>query len=268
MEMKKATKERKVIDVEQFFGTLDDMIQSAGGNNVLHLKRDKVALYLVYAMGLRPSEVLNLNVGSFRPATETVSAEGAMSLEVIGSGRMRMWTVPVLDDGVSAMLMDYMENVRPHFAEKANTDQVNALFLSGQGHRVSLPMLHRHFKEILEQAGLDEEGHALNSLRFTGLCDLSRRISLESMHRYTSVSPLKNSASTFRHQVFLSGLSPNDRFRPGHSEPTTGMYIPDPEFMEERRATGKAEPERVRKGKKRTDEVQKENEGEGRVEAI
>ena len=281
MESEKAIKERKVIDVEQFFGALDGMIKSAEGHNVLHLRRDKFAFYLMYAMALRPSEVLNLDAGSFRPATGTASAYGAMVLNLVGDRRKGMQTVTVLDNEVPAMLADYMENVRPYFAEKANTDAVDALFLSERGRRLSLSMLHGRFKGILEQAGLDEEGHALNSLRFTGLCDLSRRISLESMHRYTSVSPLKNSASTFRHQVFLSGLkhfdymsdqengessvgpevglpdtTPSNIYRGHIGETTTGMYIPDPELIGKTRATARAEPEMVRKGKKGTEKVQ------------
>jgi site-specific recombinase XerD len=201
--IRREEKERKCIDAELVFNNMDIMRQEMkdAGINVYPLMRDKVVFYLMYALGLRSSEVLNLNVGSFHTETTATESDSSVMQLDIESRFGRKRTIAVLDDGVLALLKNYVENVRPHFVLKSGTNEP-ALFLSSRGYRLSISVLQYRFKDVLDYAGLNFQGYGLFSLRYTGISHMLNRVRGDYTHLCTAGNPL--TASSFRHQIAMA----------------------------------------------------------------
>jgi integrase/recombinase XerD len=104
--------------------------------------RDKAMLSLMYASGLRASEVVSLRM-------ENVD-ENAGFLRVLGKGSKER-VVPVADSALAA-LKDYMEAVRPRYLKKKAT---NALFLSRLGRPITRQTLWNRIRYWALAAGIE-----------------------------------------------------------------------------------------------------------------
>jgi integrase/recombinase XerD len=105
--------------------------------------RDKAMLTLMYASGLRASEVVTLRLENVDP--------DAGFLRVFGKGGKER-VVPVADAALSA-LKEYLEEVRPGFLkEKAS----NALFLSRLGRPITRQTLWNRIRYWALAAGIEE----------------------------------------------------------------------------------------------------------------
>ena len=103
-------------------------------------KRDKAMLELLYASGIRVSELVALNLGD-------VDAE---SVRCFGKGRKER-LVPIYPQAAAAVA-EYIEEVRPHLAHKKDEP---ALFLNPRGERLTRQGFWQKIKEYAKSANLD-----------------------------------------------------------------------------------------------------------------
>ena len=103
-------------------------------------KRDKAMLELLYASGMRVSELVALNLGN-------VDAE---SVRCFGKGRKER-LIPIYPQAAAAVA-EYIEEVRPHLAHKKDEP---ALFLNPRGERLTRQGFWQKIKEYAKSANLD-----------------------------------------------------------------------------------------------------------------
>jgi len=107
-------------------------------------KRDTAMLALLYASGMRVSELVSLNLGD-------VDTEGDF-VRCFGKGHKER-LIPIYRQAVLA-LEEYLKEGRPHLARN---DDEKALFLNRRGERLTRQGLWQILKGYAKSAGLDEE---------------------------------------------------------------------------------------------------------------
>jgi integrase/recombinase XerD len=105
-------------------------------------KRDKAMLELLYASGMRVSELVALNLGD-------VDTENGY-VRCFGKGR-RERLIPIYPQAAAAVA-EYIEEVRPHPAHKKDEP---ALFLNPRGERLTRQGFWQKIKEYAKSANLD-----------------------------------------------------------------------------------------------------------------
>ena len=106
--------------------------------------RDKALLELLYATGMRVSELVNLNVDDVNLAGASVRCMGKRNKERI---------IPIYDPAVRA-LEAYLQKGRIHYVRDPDE---KALFLNPRGNRLTRQGLWLILKSYAEQAEIDEE---------------------------------------------------------------------------------------------------------------
>lgn len=106
--------------------------------------RDKAILTLMYASGLRATEVVSLRMENVDP--------DAGFLRIMGKGRKER-VVPVAETALD-LLKEYIEAVRPGFIKEKAT---NALFLSRQGRAITRQTLWNRIRYWALMAGIQEK---------------------------------------------------------------------------------------------------------------
>jgi len=107
-------------------------------------KRDKAMLDLLYASGMRVSELVSLNLGD-------VDTEGG-SVRCFGKGHKER-LIPIHPQAASSVA-EYIKEVRPHLAH--NKDEP-ALFLNPRGERLTRQGFWQKIKEYAKSANLDTQ---------------------------------------------------------------------------------------------------------------
>lgn len=123
-------------------------------------RRDKALLELLYATGMRVSELVGLDVDDIHLA--------AASVRCLGKGKKER-ILPLYDRAVRA-LRDYLEEGRPHYAKDR---EEKALFLNPRGTRLTRQGLWLIIKGYVEETGIDDEvtPHTLRHSFATHLLD-------------------------------------------------------------------------------------------------
>lgn len=175
-------------EIIQLFSSADDAIRESHtfrGKDFEPLRRDKALLFTLYALGLRASEALNLDVESFQPnpAFPKFGRYGLASVKGKGAqgsgGKFRI--VPVDHPGLPPVLKWYVEKVRPSLLRKGHANE-DALFLSERGKRMSISTLEARFQNAITRAGLGGKNLTPHSLRHSSVTHgLMDNRSLESM---------------------------------------------------------------------------------------
>jgi integrase/recombinase XerD len=106
-------------------------------------KRDRAMLELLYASGLRISELVALNMGD-------VNTDGEYFVRCLGKGRKER-LVPIYEQ-IAITVKQYAEKDRPKLAHGKKTD---ALFLNARGERLTRQGFWQKLKEYAKSAGLD-----------------------------------------------------------------------------------------------------------------
>jgi integrase/recombinase XerD len=107
--------------------------------------RDKAMLELLYATGMRVSELTRLDLEDIHLTMGFVRCFGKGNNERI---------IPVGKAAVEA-LKRYLDNGRPQFINAKHQD--NALFLNHQGHRLTRQGFWKILKKLASEAGIDKE---------------------------------------------------------------------------------------------------------------
>jgi site-specific recombinase XerD len=158
------------------------------GKDLYPNMRDKALFYLTYACGLRASEVLGLNLGSFLP-DPAVPEFGNYGLLIVdkgkgsrGSGRKRR-EVPIENPMIPPLMKWYIENVRGRFLVKAKIGE-EALFLSQRGRRLSIASFDARFAEIMGWAGFPQKKFVPHCLRHSSVTHKSMGYSLKAVQYF------------------------------------------------------------------------------------
>ena len=130
----------KPISISQVRSLLDQPAKL----NTLEAKRDKAMLELLYASGMRISELVSLNLGD-------VDTEGGY-VRCFGKGHKER-IVPIYEQAAS-LVKEYIEETRPKLAHKK--DEM-ALFLNPRGERLTRQGFWQKLKEYAKSAGLDTQ---------------------------------------------------------------------------------------------------------------
>lgn len=112
--------------------------------NTLEAKRDKAMLELLYASGMRISELVSLNLGD-------VDTEGG-SVRCFGKGHKER-IIPIYEQAAQAV-KEYAATVRPRLVH--NKSEV-ALFLNPRGDRLTRQGFWQKLKEYAKSAGLNAQ---------------------------------------------------------------------------------------------------------------
>ncbi|MDD2734549.1 MAG: tyrosine-type recombinase/integrase [Desulfuromonadaceae bacterium] len=194
------TKERQPLSHDQistFFNNTDELIEAAckfGAKDFRPLQRDKALFFIVYAGGLRASEAIGLNLGSFQPNPNFPEFSDFGYISVWGKGskgsgpKHRM--VPVTHALLPQLLQWYIEHIRPCFLKNADANE-QALFLSERGKRMSLSTFEERFQHIINLVGLGGLGFTPHCLRHSSVTHESLIYSTEAvriMHGHTFAS--------------------------------------------------------------------------------
>jgi integrase/recombinase XerD len=107
-------------------------------------KRDRAMLHLLYASGMRVSELISLNLGDVNTRDDFVRCFGKGHKERI---------IPIYRQAALAV-EEYLKDSRPHMAR---TDAEKALFLNRRGERLTRQGFWQILKGHAKAAGLDEE---------------------------------------------------------------------------------------------------------------
>ena len=105
--------------------------------------RDHAMLELLYATGIRVSELIDLNV-------ENLNLSGGF-LRCVGKGKERI--IPLYPTAIKA-LSDYLHNVRPQLVE---SPEEKALFVNMNGKRMSRQGFWKIIKHYQDKAGIKKE---------------------------------------------------------------------------------------------------------------
>ncbi len=108
-------------------------------------KRDRAMLELLYASGMRISELVSLNLGD-------VNTEGEYFVRCFGKGRKER-IIPLYEQ-IALTIKKYLDEERPKLARgKKET----ALFLNARGERLTRQGFWQKLKEYAKSAGLSEQ---------------------------------------------------------------------------------------------------------------
>jgi integrase/recombinase XerD len=108
-------------------------------------KRDRAMLELLYASGMRISELVALNMGD-------VNLEGDYFVRCFGKGRKER-IIPLYEQ-VAMTIKEYINEERPKLLRNKKD---NALFLNARGERLTRQGFWQKLKEYAKSAGLDEK---------------------------------------------------------------------------------------------------------------
>ena len=120
------------------------LLEQPAKQNTLEAKRDKAMLELLYASGMRISELVGLNLGD-------VNAEEGF-VRCFGKGHKER-IVPIYEQA-ARLVKEYIGETRPKLARKK--DEV-ALFLNPRGDRLTRQGFWQKLKEYAKSAGLDAQ---------------------------------------------------------------------------------------------------------------
>ena len=175
--------------IQTLFDSIDLGIKEAAkfrSKDARPLQRDKVLFYLKYTGGLRISEVLGLNVNSFKPNPQFPQFGKYGVIHVWGKGSKgsgpKLRIVYITHPDLPKLLDWYVKKIYPEFMVNADANET-ALFLSERGNRLAVSTAEYRFQHALDLAGLDGQGFTPHSLRHSSVTHESLRFSLEANRR-------------------------------------------------------------------------------------
>ncbi len=142
-----------------------ELISQPAKSHMPEAKRDRAMLELLYASGMRVTEMVSLNIDDVDTANNTVRCFGKGSKERI---------VPIYPQAAQSVAL-YLKEVRPNLVHKENE---RALFVNQRGDRLTRQGLWQILKGYAKKAGLGERvtphtlRHSFATHMLTGGADL------------------------------------------------------------------------------------------------
>ncbi len=133
-------REKKIPDVLSIYDIFK-LLESPDKNSFLGL-RDRIILELLYATGIRVSELIELTVNDFDRHYGVIKVFGKRRKERI---------VP-LHIGIMELLNNYLKNVRPKFNKK----RLNFIFLSRNGNKLTRQFIWQIIKKYANKSGISK----------------------------------------------------------------------------------------------------------------
>lgn len=139
------------IDLPKLRKTLPNVLTNEEINKILDIKlktkkdyRDKAMLELMYAAGIRISELINIKVNEIDLVNDTVLINGKGSKERL---------IPI-DDISIKYVKEYLDIYRNQLLKNKNTDY---LFLNNRGEKITRQSLFKTIKKIALEKGIKKE---------------------------------------------------------------------------------------------------------------
>jgi integrase/recombinase XerD len=126
---------------------VEELLRQPAQNPTPAGQRDKAMLALLYATGMRVSELASLNLDDIDLKAGTVTCGKG--------GKQRL--IPITG-AITAALQDYIESARPHLLGEHQED---ALFLSRRGQRLTRQGFWLNLKNYSQKAGVEVTPHTL-----------------------------------------------------------------------------------------------------------
>jgi integrase/recombinase XerD len=123
-------------------GDVEALLETAAQGTAVEERRDHTMIELMYAAGLRVSELVSLDVGDVNLRSATVRTMGTGSKERV---------VPLHEFAIDAV-ENYLIAIRPELAVGARTD---AMFLGRRGKRLTRQGFWQRLRRIAIAAGID-----------------------------------------------------------------------------------------------------------------
>ncbi|CAM3699330.1 tyrosine recombinase XerC [Polynucleobacter brandtiae] len=146
----------KALSVEQALSLINQAIEEASKKQDLETVRDAAIIDLLYSSGLRLSELLGIDVMPSKDRQHESAGWldwDAAEVTVLGKGGKRR-TVPV-----GAPAMQSLREWRTLRAQAEQTKEVNALFVSASGARLSARTVQARLRTLAMRAGLPTHVH-------------------------------------------------------------------------------------------------------------
>lgn len=125
------------------YDEVDRLIGAPSGNDDKSV-RDRVILELIYATGMKVSELISLEVTDFN---------NSLSFVTCGSSFGKKRNIPLYPK-IKKMLTKYISNVRPFLVTDSSE---NALFVNINGHKMTRQGLWKIIKSYAEIAGIEKD---------------------------------------------------------------------------------------------------------------
>jgi len=153
---------------------VERLLAAPGTGSSPKTRRDRALLELLYATGVRVSELVSLKLDDVNLAEKTV--------RVKSEDNSRERTVPMVEKAAEC-LQDYIERGRPHFVKSAGNQA--ALFLNQRGQQLTRQGMWLIIKEYASRAGLTYEvtPHMLRH-SFAAHMLIDKKASLSEVQRY------------------------------------------------------------------------------------
>jgi integrase/recombinase XerD len=140
-----APKVRKYLPTSISREAVELLLQAPGNGNSARSLRDSALLEILYATGMRVSEVVALDVHDVDLANACVHCTGKAS-------NVKMRRIPLYTRAV-ATLQDYVDKSRPKLLR---TEEETALFLNHRGQRLTRQGLWLIIKKYVKEVGIDD----------------------------------------------------------------------------------------------------------------
>jgi integrase/recombinase XerD len=124
---------------------VEQLLNAPSSSNDHFGLRDKAMLELLYATGIRVSELIGLEIDDVHLTLGFIRCTGTGNRERI---------IPIGKTALAAV-KQYLENGRPYFNTEKQKD--DALFLNHQGHRLTRQGFWKILKKLAREAGIDKD---------------------------------------------------------------------------------------------------------------
>ncbi len=121
------------------------LLEQASKMSTAEAKRDRAMLELLYASGMRISELVDLNLGD-------INTRGDPYVRCFGKGRKERM-IPLYEQ-IAKTIQSYIDEERPKLA---HGKKENALFLNARGERLTRQGFWQKLKEYARNAGLSDK---------------------------------------------------------------------------------------------------------------
>ncbi|WP_269621160.1 MULTISPECIES: tyrosine-type recombinase/integrase [Spongiibacteraceae] len=195
-------------DMQRVYDYLQSEIEETietGGATPWVLFRDRTIIAMFDAYGARLSELRNADTTDFDFDPECPEYGDLGIWHIIGKGDKDRH-LPILTEWIHPVLDQYLANVRPHWLGNPNTpeEDLNALFFSNEGRRLSTTRIQGIIQQRFQQAGINKR-FSPHRLRNGCLTRLTDKVGLSTASRVGGHSHASTTEGYYDRKASLAG---------------------------------------------------------------